>query len=178
MQSGDMIQPGDIILSLGSYRTSKLIASLTEEEGEYWSHAALIVAVSPYPLIVQAVPPRVECRLLSDLVDHADKVLLLHDKSLTDHERAIVVWEGMKCVGQLYGIDRFPGLLLDELLNTDWFGDRWRLSREAPVCSVLVAAGRDKLGKNFGVNAQGATPSEIGAFSLIHPDVYARIAIK
>lgn len=173
-----MMEPGDIVLSLGKYRTSRIIAEMTAEEGELWSHAALIVAISPYPLVVQAVPPRVQCCLLSDLVDHADKVVLLHDLSLGDDERSLVVWEGMRCVGQLYGMDRFAGLLLDELLDTEWFGDRWALSREAPVCSVLVAAGRDKLGKNFGVEAQGATPAEIGAFSLRRPDLYQRISLK
>lgn len=172
------MKPGDIILSLGSYHLSKVIANITAVEHEQWSHAALLVAVDPYPLIVQAVPPKVQCCLLSDLVEHADKVLLLHDLSLSEYERSLVVWEGMRCVGQLYGIDRFAGLLLDELLDTQWFGDHWALSRSAPVCSVLVAAGRDKLGKNFGVAAQGATPSEIGAFSLRRPDLYQRILLK
>ncbi len=172
------MMPGDIVLSLGKYRTSRFIAEVTAEEGELWSHAALIVAISPYPIIVQAVPPRVQCCLLLDLMQQADKAMLLHDLSLTDEQRNIVVYEGMRCVGQLYGMDRFAGLLLDELLDTEWFGDRWALSREAPVCSVLVAAGRDKLGKHFGVEAQGATPAEIGAFSLRHPDLYQRILLQ
>jgi len=171
------MQPGDIVLSLGSYRTSKAIATVTAVDGEQWSHAALIVAVDPYPLIVQAVPPRVECCLLSDLVDHADKVMVLEDTTLTAEERKIVVKEGMLCVGQLYGFDRFPGLLLDELFETDWFGDHWFLSRNAPVCSIVVAAGRDKIGKGFGVEAQGANPSEIGAFSK-RPGYYDRITLK
>lgn len=171
------MHPGDIVLSLGSYRASKAIAHITEVDGERWSHAALIVAVDPYPLIVQAVPPRVECCLLSDLVDHADRVVLLEDTTLTDHERSLVVWEGMKCVGQLYGFDRFPGLLLDELFETDWFGDHWFLSRKAPVCSIVVAAGRDKIGKDFGVAAQGANPSEIGAFSK-RTSYYRRVSLK
>lgn len=171
------MQPGDIVLSLGSYHTSKAIAKVTAVDGECWSHAALIVAVDPHPLIVQAVPPRVECCLLQDLIGHADKVMVLEDTTLTADEREIVVWEGMRCVGQLYGFDRFPGLLLDELFETDWFGDHWFLSRKAPVCSIVVAAGRDKIGKDFGVAAQGANPSEIGAFSK-RTSYYRRVVLK
>lgn len=171
------MQPGDIILSLGKFHTSKAIAKITEVDGERWSHAALIVAVDPYPIIVQAVPPRVECCLLEDLCEHSEKVMLLHDLTLSDVERKTVVYEGMQCVRQFYGVDRFLPLLLDEMLDTDWFGDNWFLSRKAPVCSVLVAAGRDKIGKDFGVKAQGANPSEIGAFSKT-PGYYERVTIK
>lgn len=152
--------PGDIVLSLGKWGISETIAS----SNRGWSHASLVVATDPCPLIVEAVPPAAKCVLLADLLDCSRKATLLHDLSLTGDERRVVVEAGMKCVGQLYGLDRFAGLLLDQLFETSWFGDNFYLSKKFQVCSGLVAYTRELIGKDFGVKAAGATPGEISAF--------------
>lgn len=166
--------PGDILLSLGPWGLSNLIA----KSNEGWSHASLLVAVDPCPLIVEAAPPMARCVLLSALLEESQKVTLLHDMSLTEEERRIVVETAMRCVGQLYGVDRFAGLLLDQWLETSWFGDNMYISKRFPVCSGLVAYTREVIGKDFGVKTQGATPGEVARFASAHPDVYRVEVLK
>lgn len=168
------MKPGDIVLSLGKYRLSAVIA----KHNEGYSHASLVVSVDPVPLVVEAVPPCVKCILLSDLVADSEKVTVLEDLSIDAHQRAVIVEAGMRYVGALYGIDRFLGLMLDDLFDTQWFGDTLYLSKSFPVCSGLVAATRDQLGLDFGCKAQGANPGEIARYAREHPAIYNLVTIK
>jgi hypothetical protein len=169
-----LARPGDILLTHGPWMLSDAIAN----HNEGFSHASLIVAIDPVILVAESVPPVSKVLRYADLHKDSTRVVLLHDLSLDADQRFLVVNYATKMLGKLYGLDRFIGLGLDTLLDTQWFGDHLRLSRNCPVCTVFVAESRNRIGLNFGVEAEGATPGEITKFSRNHPEIYQWIEQK
>lgn len=164
----------DILLTLGPYRLSDLIGSVTQElPGKAFSHAALVIAESPLPLIIESVPPRVRVRTYATALLRIKHALLLSPRLLTHEQRAAIVEKALECEGALYGFSRYPALFFDSWLDVDWCARHLFLTKRHPVCSVLVSAAYETQGLDFGEPAQGVTPAEIFAFAVTHPDLYA-----
>lgn len=169
-----MPQIADILLSLGPYRLSELIARSTQEiPGDAFSHAALVIAEAPLPLIIESVPPRARVCSYTDALLHVEHAVLLQPRTLSVETRVAIAKKALECEGALYGLSRFPGLLLDSWLDSDWCGANLFLSKRHPVCSVLVSAAYESRGLDFGEPAQGVTPAEIFAFAKTYPTVYS-----
>lgn len=167
-------KPGDILMTLGPWRLSQAIA----DRNEGFSHASIIIATEPLIWIAEAVPPRSRVLRYPDVHGDSKRVVLLHDRTLTDEQRFLVCNYAGKMLNRLYGLTSFPALILDQVFDTQRFGDALRLSKTVPVCTVLVAESRARIGLDFGVKAQGATPGEIVRFSRAHPELYQWIDLK
>lgn len=168
------MRPADILLSHGHYHLSDAIAA----KNRGYSHASLVVAVDPIPMLIEAVPPVTRVIALDDLLVESKKVALLNNLQLSDAQRLRIVRNALHTIGQRYGLERFVGLGLDSIFDTQWFGDHLYISKEYQVCSGLVAAVYDAELLNFGVKAEGATPGEIDAFAESHPAIYQKTILK
>lgn len=167
-------EPGDILMTHGSWHLSTLIAN----RNEGFSHASLIIATDPLIWVAEAVPPRSRVLRYQDLHAESTRVVLLHDLCLTQDQRFLVCNYAGKMLNKLYGLSSFPALMMDTVFDTQRFGDALGLSKDMPVCSVYVAESRSRIGLDFGVQAQGATPGEIIRWARKHPDVYEWIDLK
>lgn len=176
----DVAQPGDIILSLGNHRISSWIADMTDEGGGRWSHAAVILATSPFPMVVEATPPRVRVTPLQRLQDTAIQVRLLHaiDPDVTALKRAEICRYALDLCGARYGFQDFPGLMLDSLVGTDWFGNHLTFNRDVLVCSVLCCTTWAKAGFTFESDPWGMTPSEIASYAMRKPHKWMMMDVK
>ena len=173
-----MPQIADILLSLGPYRLSELIARSTQEiPGDAFSHAALVIAEAPLPLIIESVPPRTRVYPYNDALLHVEHAVLLQPRTLSVETRVAIAKKALEFEGALYGVDRFLGGMLDAWLDTDWCTQHLYLSKRFPWCSVLVAAAYDAQGLDFGEPAQGVMPAEIFAFAKTHPHLYSIIEV-
>lgn len=168
-----MPQIGDILLTLGPYRISQMIASLTREiPGDAFSHAALVITEGPLPLVIESVPPRTRVVTYTKAVNHAKNALLLSPQNIPPDVRIQMAEKALDYEGAMYGFDRYVGAALDILLDSEWCSQHLYLSKRIPYCSVMVAAVYDAFGYDFGEPAQGVWPSEIFAFAANHPDKY------
>jgi len=173
-----MPQLADILLTLGPYRLSQVIAKTTQEmPGEAVSHAALVVAESPLPLIIESVPPRVRVKTYIDAILTARHSVLLSPRLVSADQRIVIVKKALEFEGALYGYDRYIGAAMDTILGSDWCARHLYLSKSFPYCSVLVSASYEAQGLDFGEPAQGVVPNEILAFAVRHPELYTIIEI-
>lgn len=175
-----MPQIADILLTLGPYHASDWIARATRETIDVAavSHAALVIAGEPLPLIIESVPPRARVRTYESALTDIKNAILLSPKNLSEDTRLGIAKKAMEFEGRPYGFDRYVGALADAVLDKDWASEHLYFSKKFPYCSVLVSAAYDAFGLDFGEPAQGVTPAEILTFAVRHPDVYEWVYVK
>lgn len=172
-------QLADILLSRGTWFGSDIIARATAEDGvDEFSHAALFVA-SEVPLIIEAVPPRVNICSLESALERVEYAVCMSPIGMSFEDRVEIVRYALKCEGQVYGVLKFLGFGLDVMLQADWCSQYLNIAKPFPVCSVMVAAGYEmRKGWNFGEPSRGVTPNEIAAFGYSHVGKYLMTQLK
>jgi len=172
---------GDILLTRGKSYTSTLIARWSKEAGvAEFSHAALFLAGHPFPLIIEAVPPRVRVCSLADALNHAEYAVLMESLTLTDEQRDTVCKSALRFEGALYGAHRLIAFGLDAIFDTDVCSHVFGVGKALPVCSIMVAGTFATLTPplEFGEPAHGVTPNEIGTFGYQRTDLYRLSKMK
>lgn len=164
-----MYQLADILLTRGNGPASRWIADLSKEDGsKEFSHAALVIAGDPLPLLVEAISPRVHICTVDEALERAAYAVLVSPLNISDEDRLAISKAGLAFENQLYGYFRYIGFLGDTVLQADWCSLRLGIPKSHPVCSVLVAASYGIRGLDFAEPARGVTPNEIGAFAYRH----------
>lgn len=168
-------QLADILLSRGAWFGSDIIARATaEDDARAYSHAALFVAGDPVPLVIEAVPPRINICSLESALERVAHAVLMSPINLSADDRTAMVRTALKFEGHLYGILKFLPFTLDAMLGVDWCSQYLNIAKSYPVCSVLVASAYETVkGWDFHEPSRGVTPNELAAYGRAHPEQYA-----
>lgn len=132
------------------------------------SHVGIVIGANP-PTVIEALN-RVMTRPLSVTIADAAKAFILHDRLLTDEQRAAIVEKACTFSADDYGYADLLAQLLDAQFGTFWFTDRmsWLL-RHWPICSYVVAASYHVAVQDFGVTDASCKPSDIMDYAVTRP---------
>ena len=141
------------------------------------SHVGIVIGANP-PTVIEALN-EVKTNPLSVTIADAAKAFIIHDKVLTDEQRAAIVAKACTFSADDYGYADLLAQLLDAQFGTFWFTDRmsWLL-KHWPICSYVVAASYHAVGLNFGVDDASCKPSDVMNYATAHPYLYDVTAIK
>lgn len=169
-----MIRAGDIIAALGSSWATPLVTYATRGR---ISHTAMVIAVEPVPLILEAVYPRVRVVPIDVCVADHPLVYLLEDLSLTDAERKTVIREACKYSSADYSCARCAIVGLDKMIDTTFFTD-FIWPGLNPMCSWVVSQSRRVIGKDFGHPNDSTSPEDILSFAEQNPQFYKVLQLR
>ena len=175
------LAPGDIIAVRGDGWLSNGIAAAEYPKGEpaqSATHVGLLVAGDPIPVVIEALS-EVRTNPLEVTVANVQKAYVLHDQSLTDVQRKIIVATACSFSADDYGwLDLFAQEL-DARLRSFWFTNHlaWYL-KHFPICSYVVAAAYGQVKLDFGVATASCKPSDVLGYALSHPAIYTVTQVK
>ena len=168
------MKPADILLMKGNSWATDLVTWVGESDV---SHAALVIAVEPFPIVIESVNPRVRTVPLDVAIQDHTPVYLLKDLTVTPAQAEQIVREALKWSTMDYSFAQCGIAALDELTKSRWFSQH-QLMPEAPMCSWLVAESRKAVGLDFGEPAAGTGPWDIKRFAESHPDKYQILRLR
>jgi hypothetical protein len=160
-------QCGDLLFIKGKGWASDEIDKLSPEIEKGFSHVALVVSGPPAPLLIEAVFPRVRTRLVCDAVKNVERLALARPLFLAGREK-LLLGAAYQYENRLYGLSKYPGLLLDALCRSDWFAPMLSPLRSHPVCSQLVGLSYAALIYSFGESPWGLSPDECAWWCQSH----------
>lgn len=170
------MQPGDIVLSLGPWMASRLIAWATRYADEPgFSHASIAIDEDT---ILQAVPPIVTMISYAHYCHYNPHVTLLSPTEATDAQRNLLVTEALKTEGELYGMLKYIPLGLDTLFHTYKFSRALSFLKRDPVCSLMVADVYRTLDWTFDRYKFAVRPSDMYHYTQTHPGKYLITVVK
>ncbi len=174
------LQPGDVFMTRGRGLFSRLIRLGTRRIGEgrtRVNHVGLIV-------VGGTIDEAIAVEALSTVKRHgfaryrgkSTGVAVYRPNNLTDEELQTIVAAAEGYVGRGYGYLKIAGHFLDWVLQGAYVFRRLTNSDNYPICSWVVAHAFLKAGKDFGVEAGGASPDDIWDFIVEkHPERYDEI---
>jgi hypothetical protein len=170
------MQPGDIVLSLGPWKASRLIAWATRYKDEPgFSHASIALDANT---ILQAVPPKVTAISYADYCHYNLHVTTLSPTEATAEQRKLLVQAALKTKGEFYGLLKYVPLSLDTLCHTYKFSRALSFITGAPVCSLMVADAYRTLDWTFDRYKFAIRPTDIYHYTQTHPGKYLVTVIK
>ena len=169
------MRAGDIIAMKGN--SGWMSNLVTNVGGTDVSHVALIIAVDPFPIVIESVNPRVRTIPLDIAIEDHSPVYLLKNLKLLLSQRWHIVREALKFSTRDYSFLQCAIAGLDEITRSRWFSQH-QITPEAPMCSWLVAEGYKAAGLDFGEPAAGTGPWDIKKFADTHPDIYQVLRLR
>lgn len=170
--------PGDIVLTRSETLLGRVIRFFTRRIGEsrtQVNHVGMIVTRGkPENAFIVEALHKVKRHKLIDGYGRGQniKVAIYRPINLSNDEIKAVVLEAEAQVGKKYGYLKLITHALDWVLLGAYVFRRLTQVKKYPICSYLVANAYAVIGKDFDVEAGGATPDDIWDFVTSRSDKY------
>ena len=170
-----MLREADIILVQGHSWATAPVQWVT---GGRVSHAGLVIAIKPFPIIIESTWPRVRTVPLSKMIEDDELVLALEAQNLTDYERGEIVNEALKFSATNYSLVKAGMLGMDNLLDTDFFTSHFNFTNNSICCYLDVVSYR-KMRKFFGKAPDANVDCEdMLKFAESHPHIFKILRLR
>jgi Permuted papain-like amidase enzyme, YaeF/YiiX, C92 family len=180
MTDQPILLPGDIFLTQGNSRISRLIRFFSRNKGEaatQVNHTGIVVkgGTPDQAVIVEASSKVLKHSMNGYYNSKNTKVAVFRPKNISPATIDTIVYRAEKYVGMKYGYIKIVAHFLDWCLGGVYFFRRFAFMDKYPICSWVVAYAYADSGYTFGVEPGGCSPDDIWDFCLFNADKYEMI---